>query len=917
MSRPSTDLPLVWVAAVWEPSGYADEARGFALALDAGGLPVVLRNGRPESPGFRESLPPDQLKRLVRCENRQIPGQFIQLQHVTLDGMGPFHEQAAYRIGRSMFETDNLPSTWVAAANALDEIWVPSAFNVETFRRAGIRVPIHVVPGGIDSQTFHPEAPPRVIDGARGTVFLGVFEWRARKGWDVLLRAWAQAFGPDDDVSLVLRSYPIGKVEGRSNREILDAEIDAFLERECGRRRADVAPIIIIGEKVPARELPSLYTAAHCFVLPTRGEGWGRPFMEAMACGVPVITTRWSAHLDFLTDANALLVDIDGLEPARADEMPLYAHQYWARPSVAHLAERLQQAHGDRAALRALGERGRAEMVRDWPWSRPAAFIQERVRAISAAVLEEQRQLRTRAATPPVVRVHGGHAEHNVPVSAAAAWLEALTEARLDVRWQPWTAAKLPPFDSALRTMALRSGVDARPAAIDLLVPSTTEGAALPAIRLPGESAVVVDAAAMVRDGIEPSTLPFLRDVADVVCVPYDEARAELITMGVAPDRVHVTPPVADPTRFTPDGAVYLRRHAASLRLLTFGGAYPHRGLPRLLAAYERTFTAADDVVLHLLLQPPTAAEDLAWRDRLITDAKTGARPSHLPRLWIDVVPVWSDELPAVYRSCDLLVHAGRTLTHGRTIAEAMACGRPVIVTDSPFARSLVDATRGWLVPPGPTGHADVAALQEALRQAQDPALRAAKGAAARAWAEQRYASASPNAPRAARAAAVQTLQPAASAARRTGRAAVTDVTPFVLDQPRRTVVLAQATWHDQAMDRVITTHARACRATDDISLVVLLDPAQGVTVDDAAARVGAAVAAAGVADGPDILLVPDVLTEPVQHALRAAAHAVAVGGAGSWADSCMAAARAAGCAVLTPENVGEWQRTLATLATR
>jgi glycosyltransferase involved in cell wall biosynthesis len=916
MSRAGTDLPLVWVAAVWEPSGYADEARGFALALDAADVPVVLRNGRPESPGFRESLPPEQLQRLVRCEKRQIPGQFIQLQHITLDGMGPFHEQAAYRIARSMFETDNLPSTWVAAANAVDEIWVPSAFNVETFRRAGIRVPIHVVPGGIDADTFHPGAPPRVIEGARGTVFLGVFEWRARKGWDVLLRAWAEAFGPDDDVSLVLRSYPIGKVEGKSNREILDAEIDAFLARECGRQRADVAPIIILGEKVPARDLPSLYTAAHCFVLPTRGEGWGRPFMEAMACGVPVITTRWSAHLDFLTDDNALLVDIDGLEPARADEMPLYAHQQWARPSVTHLAERLRQAHGDRDALQALGERGRAEMVRDWPWSRPAALIKERVSAISAAVLDEQRQLRARPATPPDVRVHGGHAEHNVPSSAATPWLEALVEARLDVRWQPWAAAKLPPFGTALRAMALRSGVDARPAAVDLLVPSAPEGAALPTIRLPGHSAVVVDAAAMVRDGVAPSALPFLRDVADVVCVPHDHARDELITLGVAPERVHTTPPAADPTRFTPDGAMYLRRHAASLRLLAFGGAYAHRGLPRLLAAYERAFTAADDIALHLVLQPPTATEDLAWRERLITEAKAGTRASHLPRLWIDVVPIWSDELPAVYRACDVYVHAGRTLTHGRTLAEAMACGRPVIVTDSPFARSLVDDTRGWLVPPGPSGHADIAALQEALRQAQDPAVRAAKGAAARAWAEARDAATNASAPTALRVRTVQMLRTASPKGRRTGRP-VTGITPFPLDQPRRTVVLAQATWHDQAMDRLITTHARACRSTDDVSLVVLLDPAQGVPVDEAAARVGAAVAAAGVAEGPDVLLVPDVLTEAVQHALRAAAQAVAVAGAGSWADACEAQARAVGCVVLKPDDVTVWRRTLAALAAR
>lgn len=39
-----------------------------------------------------------------------------------------------------------------------------------------------------------------------------------------------------------------------------------------------------------------------CFVLPTRGEGWGMPLLEAMAYGRPVIATDWSAHTDFMTE---------------------------------------------------------------------------------------------------------------------------------------------------------------------------------------------------------------------------------------------------------------------------------------------------------------------------------------------------------------------------------------------------------------------------------------------------------------------------------------------------------------------------------------------------------------------------------------------------------------------------------------
>ncbi len=39
----------------------------------------------------------------------------------------------------------------------------------------------------------------------------------------------------------------------------------------------------------PQADMPSLYKSVDCFVLPSRGEGWGRPQVEAMAMGLPLI----------------------------------------------------------------------------------------------------------------------------------------------------------------------------------------------------------------------------------------------------------------------------------------------------------------------------------------------------------------------------------------------------------------------------------------------------------------------------------------------------------------------------------------------------------------------------------------------------------------------------------------------------
>src|SRR3712207_7858290 len=46
----------------------------------------------------------------------------------------------------------------------------------------------------------------------------------------------------------------------------------------------------------------TLFPYTTLFRSPTRGEGWGMPVLEAMACGLPTIATAWSGPTDFLTD---------------------------------------------------------------------------------------------------------------------------------------------------------------------------------------------------------------------------------------------------------------------------------------------------------------------------------------------------------------------------------------------------------------------------------------------------------------------------------------------------------------------------------------------------------------------------------------------------------------------------------------
>jgi len=76
-------------------------------------------------------------------------------------------------------------------------------------------------------------------------------------------------------------------------------------------------------EVLPQEELPLYYGAADVFVLPSRYELFGIVMLEAMACGVPVVATRFGGPAEVITHGeNGFLVDpTDTEELARAIEV--------------------------------------------------------------------------------------------------------------------------------------------------------------------------------------------------------------------------------------------------------------------------------------------------------------------------------------------------------------------------------------------------------------------------------------------------------------------------------------------------------------------------------------------------------------------------------------------------------------------
>jgi glycosyltransferase involved in cell wall biosynthesis len=258
----------------------------------------------------------------------------------------------------------------------MDEIWVPSAQNVESFSASGVdRNKIVVVPGTFDFTSYSEEGPKhsRVPEGP--FTFLTVFDWHLRKGWDVLLRAYAAAFAGDDDVQLVMKLQLSNGIPMETVAKIVRASMARIVPR------GKSSPQVHLLGKLPERELPALYRSADVFVLPTRGEGYGRPFVEAMAVGVPAIGTGWSGQIDFMDARNSWLIDYE-LVPVSEEalrEVPTFRGHCWAEPDADHLRRLMIEARESPEVVAEKGRRAAADVRAKLSSDRVIGIIRNRL----------------------------------------------------------------------------------------------------------------------------------------------------------------------------------------------------------------------------------------------------------------------------------------------------------------------------------------------------------------------------------------------------------------------------------------------------------------------------------------------------------------------------------------------------------
>ena len=170
-----------------------------------------------------------------------------------------------------------------------------------------VHAPIVVAPLGVELAIFQPEDRDDESTlrghGLRADVpyifFVGTIE--PRKGLDVLLEAFREIARHDPEVELWLAGQA-GWGEGP-----IEAQIEGHPYHARIRRLGFVDDAL----------LPVLYRRARAVTYPSRGEGFGLPVLEAMACGASVVTTRDTVMAEVAGDG-ARLVPVGNSEALAA-----------------------------------------------------------------------------------------------------------------------------------------------------------------------------------------------------------------------------------------------------------------------------------------------------------------------------------------------------------------------------------------------------------------------------------------------------------------------------------------------------------------------------------------------------------------------------------------------------------------------
>ena len=268
-----------------------------------------------------------------------------------------------------VFEGDKVPKSFIEEClnPDIEYIFVPSEHTKKALYNTEGCIPeisskVRVIPHGVNLDLFYPKDKPETFTFICNKGFRHLED---RGGIQYALQAYLEEFTNKDNVNFILKINP---AYGIPNIQQLINEIKP-------KDRTDFASIQLNTDNIPYDKLVELYNKAHALVAPTRAEAFNIPGIEAMACGLPVITTNFGGQTDYCNEDNSWIIDGEMTEVTWELQ---YEGIKWLTPSITELKQSMRHAYGFRKDDLFKNKSNKAlETAKEFTWDKTALKVKE------------------------------------------------------------------------------------------------------------------------------------------------------------------------------------------------------------------------------------------------------------------------------------------------------------------------------------------------------------------------------------------------------------------------------------------------------------------------------------------------------------------------------------------------------------
>ena len=370
--------PLVFVSCPIDTySGYGARSRDIALALiksEKYDVKVLPQRWGNTPFGFLKQDNPDH-KLIIDCiwNQPQLPKQPDCWIQVTVPN--EFQPIGKFNIGMTAgIETTLCAPGWIDGLNRMNLNLVSSehakvVFKNSTFeeknnqtgqvvRKIELTAPIEVLFEGVNTNIYQKidavndsEVWDIVNDIKEDFNFLYVGHWlqgelgQDRKDTGMLIKTFLETFkGKKQKPGLILKTSSV-------NHSIMDREeiLDRIRKIISSVEGGDLPQIYLIHGELSDEEINELYNhpKVKAHVSFTKGEGYGRPLLEASVSQKPVIVSNWSGHLDFLQPELSVFLsgEIKQIHPSAAVQDMLLPESGWFTVDYKKASETLEDVY--------------------------------------------------------------------------------------------------------------------------------------------------------------------------------------------------------------------------------------------------------------------------------------------------------------------------------------------------------------------------------------------------------------------------------------------------------------------------------------------------------------------------------------------------------------------------------------------